>query len=99
MRNSSTIWLTLCLCLDARLALSTPFTCPAGQIIFQQANGKLVCIAPDANPCPAGQVLEKPASSLGAATCKPLPRAPFTCPPGQVAVQQPTGKFVCVASP
>ena len=77
----------------------TLFTCPAGLIAFQRSDGKMLCIAPDSNPCPQGQLLDK-ASNSGIASCKPLSaKAPLACPAGQVRVQQPSGKFVCVASP
>jgi hypothetical protein len=74
----------------------TPFACPAPQVVFQKPDGSLACIAPDANPCPAGYGPEK--SATGRVECRPLPdRRAFTCPPGQVRVQKPDGRFVCVA--
>lgn len=81
------------------LPTKTPYSCPAPQVVFQKADGQLTCIAPDAKPCPQGQVLEKTASS-GHLACKPLPaRTPPACPAGQVAFQKPNGQIVCVAGP
>ena len=76
-----------------------PKACPPGQIAFQKPDGKFSCIAPDASPCPPGQVLDK-SSPSGVAGCKPgLTRTPFACPAGQVLSQKPDGKLVCVPKP
>lgn len=93
LERSATTGRAGCVPLPAR----TPFACPPPQLVFQRPDGKLACIAPDANPCPAGQALDT-TTKPGHAACKPLPdRRAFTCPPGQVRVQKPDGRFVCVA--
>jgi hypothetical protein len=74
-----------------------PITCPTGQLGFQKPTGQWICIAPDSNPCPQGQVLDT-TTKPGFAGCKPgPPKAPITCPTGQVPFQKPDGRYVCVA--
>lgn len=71
--------------------LKAAFACPAPQIVFQGPDGKMSCLAPDANPCAHGNVLDK---SVSPARCKP---APFTCPAPQLVFQRPDGKMTCIA--
>lgn len=74
------------------------FSCPAPQLVFQKPDGKMTCIAPDANPCPQGQVLDK-TTTPGRAACKALlAKKAFSCPAPQLVFQKADGNFTCIAA-